>query len=339
MRQREIARGVRSLMVLAAILVAVSVASACAGPKSFTANTTVQVKVLPFIGPCGSPFCKPDMSTEAKVARSMAVAELVQRDIDGSASATQLLEGLEIRTEQEGGRLHFEYTDPDPARAKQLSEAFAHAYIVNRNSSAEAMAEKESQPIRDELRSLKNEIPKLEVKISHLDSRSPGWSRFNAKLSVAYARQSYLMQQMIPFDAFVPDLAEIVQETAGSTAPPLFTTGTDLVPADLMKYASPECPLDNIELEAVTSGENYRILEPHRAEQLPSEALDGKNVYAIFFSGRCRGEGGFPGERITFRVARTEVTEDGFVIVSQETQSWPDDLSLSEDAFGATWDN
>ena len=154
------------------------------------------------------------MTTEVRIARSPEVAALVREQLGTSESTTDLPAGLEVSAEEGTSLLRFDYTHPDPALAEKLSEAFAKAYIENRNQVEADEAGLQSQPIRDELTRLEKEVPRLERKISHLDSGSPGWARMNAKLSNAYNRQSYLKQQMIPYEAFLPDMAEIVREAS-----------------------------------------------------------------------------------------------------------------------------
>lgn len=163
-----------------------------------------------------APVVMPD---EQGVASSETIARVVMEKTGLPGPPASLLDGLVVTSDPDSSFLMFNYSSPDPATAQRMSQAFAQAYLDNRNKEASDLAKTTSQPIRDELQQLGKEIAALSLRISRTKMDDPNWAQLNASIGNALQRKTWLQQTLVPFDTFTADGGSIVTDASRPTAP------------------------------------------------------------------------------------------------------------------------
>lgn len=122
---------------------------------------------------------QPNLDTERQIALSETVAERVSSE-HGSDPET-LLRGLSVRVEANTEILAFSYMDPSPARAQQLTQAFANSYLQYRRQEslddllgASDTVQQRIEEVDDELRDVNKQIRNAqdEAEIASLESQA-----------------------------------------------------------------------------------------------------------------------------------------------------------------------
>lgn len=114
-----------------------------------------------------------DMPTERAAAESTVVAETVKKNLHSEDSAESLLGGLDAYVEPETNFLDFAYSDSDAARAQQMANAFANAYLENRRGLANEQSAAQRQNIQDQIASLQQDLQKARSTYAHASPNSP----------------------------------------------------------------------------------------------------------------------------------------------------------------------
>jgi Mrp family chromosome partitioning ATPase/capsular polysaccharide biosynthesis protein len=156
----------RKRVVLATALVAALATAAFAArqPKLYTATTSVTVQ-----SPLGQSAANtPNMATEAQVAHSVAVAQLVQRQLHLGVSTSKLLSGLAVNVPVDSDILRFSYSDRNPRNAQARANAFAHAYLATRQTQLQSQV-LQGQALAS-LTSLRDQIQALSQQQSSLQA-------------------------------------------------------------------------------------------------------------------------------------------------------------------------
>jgi len=206
------------LLIVIGLTVTATLAFTAQQTPEYTSTTKVLVKPVGVSNWNYRPS-QGDMSTEAGIATSEIVGGAVQKSLDSNESVGGLLGGLSVKTEKDTPFLYFDYTDPDPARAEQMSTEFADAYIKNRSQSATSLADQQKQPLVEELAATRADIQKLTHEIAGIPITSPKWSYLNSQLVVDQNRIAYVKQQLLPFDQPLANGGEVIQRAALPTSP------------------------------------------------------------------------------------------------------------------------
>ena len=120
----------RLVLITAAVTVLATIVLTSLETKTYAATSSV------FIQPpaSASATSAPNMATELQIARSLAVAALVDRQIGLQVAPQRLLGQLSVRVPVDSNVLKFTYSSPDPGIARARADAFAHAYITFRRN-------------------------------------------------------------------------------------------------------------------------------------------------------------------------------------------------------------
>ena len=91
------------------------------------------------------------MDTEAQVAKSEPIALDAATEMDTDLIATQLLKHVSVKSTPNTFILDISYWDPDPAVAQAGANAFAHAYLDNREKQADLQINKQRDAINEQV--------------------------------------------------------------------------------------------------------------------------------------------------------------------------------------------
>ncbi|MDF4250356.1 lipopolysaccharide biosynthesis protein [Streptomyces sp. WMMB303] len=136
------------------------------GADSYTATTEITVRPLPLdsSGATSAPGGT-SMGSERRTALSSVVAERAADTLDSGRRPQQLAAGLQVTNPPDTRMLRFSFTAHSPRAAARGADAFAAAYLGNREQDAEARAasmvdsyEKQREPLLKERDRLAEEI-------------------------------------------------------------------------------------------------------------------------------------------------------------------------------------
>ncbi len=94
------------------------------------------------------------LETQASVARSINVAELVVADDPTAGSADHVLSQSKVSAERNADLLEFSVEDPDPAKAVRLSNAYAKAFTIYRRQLDTRAVQTAIRSVNQKLRAL-----------------------------------------------------------------------------------------------------------------------------------------------------------------------------------------
>jgi capsular polysaccharide biosynthesis protein/Mrp family chromosome partitioning ATPase len=124
----------RLVLFTTAVTVATTIALTSQQTKTYDATASVVVQTPP-----SAPTAQPNMATELQIARSLAVAQIVEKHLQEAGTTPQLLQrDLSVRVPVDSDVLKITYSSPDPTVAQARSEAFAQAYIEYRQAQVDA---------------------------------------------------------------------------------------------------------------------------------------------------------------------------------------------------------
>lgn len=123
----------RVVLVTAAVTVLAAAALTAMQTKVYEATSAVVVQTPPW----QSAPAEPNMATESQVARSLAVARVVEQNLGLHAPLSQLLGQLSVRVPVDSDVLKLTYSSPQPRVAQARAQAFAQAYVDVRRSQFE----------------------------------------------------------------------------------------------------------------------------------------------------------------------------------------------------------
>jgi capsular polysaccharide biosynthesis protein/Mrp family chromosome partitioning ATPase len=112
--------------------------------KTYAATSSVAIQPPPST----SAATAPNMATELQIARSLAVAVLVDRRLGLQVAPQRLLNQLSVRVPVDSNVLKFTYSSPNPGIARTRADAFAHAYITFRQNELQDLAVASQERIR-----------------------------------------------------------------------------------------------------------------------------------------------------------------------------------------------
>jgi capsular polysaccharide biosynthesis protein/Mrp family chromosome partitioning ATPase len=134
----------RLVLVTIAVTVLATIVLTSRETKTYAATSSVAIQPPPST----SATAAPNMATELQIARSLAVASLVDRQVGLHVAPQRLLGHLSVRVPVDSNVLRFTYSSPDPSIARTRADAFAHAYITFRQNEFQELAVASQERIR-----------------------------------------------------------------------------------------------------------------------------------------------------------------------------------------------
>jgi uncharacterized protein involved in exopolysaccharide biosynthesis len=144
---------------VALAVIVVTLALSLTRSPTYSSQARVLVKPIAPTSDVASIFLYPvNIASEQAIASSIGIASQVKRNLGLQQSATSLLDGLRVSTENQSLVLDFDYTDTSAAQAQKLAAAFASAYMANRAQQATTQAQKSAATLTAQMRILDSEI-------------------------------------------------------------------------------------------------------------------------------------------------------------------------------------
>lgn len=150
-----------TILLAAGIVVAAVLTFSFRQTPTYISRT--RVLVLP-VGPNPQITSLVNLETERALVESSAVASKVRETVGATSSTESILRRLDVSVESDTEILAIDYSDPDPIRAQEISQAFADAY-------AEFREEQALEQIQVRLTAAEARISMVETDIAKLDGR------------------------------------------------------------------------------------------------------------------------------------------------------------------------
>lgn len=207
--------GRRKWLILGVTLLGVLLGAALAfdQPKSYTSSAQVSVNAVSSNVP-GESLDAPrvNMATQAQVATSTVVAQVARQQLKSSQSAQKLLSGLTVTAPAKASTLVFTYTASTPRDAQQAAQAFADAYLAQRQAQAQLVIGRIMETVKGDLAAVNAKLAQTQLA---LESATRGTAAYDSALAL----QTSLNQQAAPLQTRLVDLATLVIESGSVIAP------------------------------------------------------------------------------------------------------------------------
>ena len=167
------------VLVLACVGILAAGAYTATAPKAYTATATVNVTptgISPAQGGAvagGRTNSAVNLDTEAQIVKSSTVAAIAARALHTPLTPTALLGNVSVAVPANSSILQISCQARSAAQASVCANAFAAAYVQNRNASAAASIDNELKTVRGELTSLEKSYTRLTLQIRSLPVNSP----------------------------------------------------------------------------------------------------------------------------------------------------------------------
>lgn len=205
------------VVVVTVVLVALAAAYSFTRPPVYTAQSEVLVQPQS----TSSQF-RPDqlvsLDTEARVVRSVQVAELARTDLGWDIPIPDLLELVSVQTTPDTLVLDIFFSDPDPQRAAEGSNAFADSYLTYKRERATEAATATRQGIEAQIDDLKNQRDKLDNKIESSVPADTEFQDAQQERDTVNAQIAVLTSQLAQIP-LITDPGEIILPATPPTAP------------------------------------------------------------------------------------------------------------------------
>jgi non-specific protein-tyrosine kinase len=158
-----------TIILTAALVVIATLAFSLQQTPLYTAEARLLVEPLP---PSEQETLAPvvNLETERELVQSVPVAELVKEELDLDTPVDDLLANLDVQVVTETEVLIVAYTSDDPAFSQQATNAFAQAYIENRQNqeledraAARDAVEKRIDRINEQLTEVRQQLQQLDT--------------------------------------------------------------------------------------------------------------------------------------------------------------------------------
>jgi polysaccharide biosynthesis transport protein len=152
----------RVVVVITAVAVFAAVVLTMRQTPIYETTSAVVVETPPSQSAAGGP----NMATEAQVARSLAVARIVRRDLHLHVSPSTLANTLSVRVPVDSDVVQFTYSSPQPEVAQKRAQSFADAYLALRRDQLKTQLAASAASIDGRIRFLTNRSSALGRQIS-----------------------------------------------------------------------------------------------------------------------------------------------------------------------------
>jgi capsular polysaccharide biosynthesis protein/Mrp family chromosome partitioning ATPase len=210
--QSILRRRKRYVAVTTAVAVLATLVLTWSQTKTYSATSTVVVQAPPQQATAGGP----NMATEAQIARSLAVAQKVARDLRLDVPPGELLTQLSVRVPADSDVLKLTYSSPVPETAQRRAQAFAKAFADVRRDQFHNDAVASAESITRQIQSMTVRGAKLSGRIERSDPSEQATLRIQRD---ALTTEIALLQQK---------LAE--QNTQATTFSPASVLGSAALP-------------------------------------------------------------------------------------------------------------
>lgn len=176
------------VLVLACVGILAAGAYIAKAPKAYTATATVNVTPTGVSQAQGGAVAGGrtsgvvNLDTEAQIVKSSSVAAIAARALHTPLTPTALLQNVSVAVPANSSVLQVSCQAKSAAQASVCANAFAAAYIQNRDASAAATIDSERKTVRGELTSLEKSTTRLNLQISAFPINSPQRASAEAQL-------------------------------------------------------------------------------------------------------------------------------------------------------------
>jgi capsular polysaccharide biosynthesis protein len=167
------------VLVLACVGILAAGAYIAQAPKAYTATATVNVTPTGVSQTQGGAVAGGrtsgvvNLDTEAQIVKSSSVAAIAVRTLHTPLTPTALLQNVSVTVPANSSVLQISCQAKSAAQASVCANAFADAYIQNRNTSAAATIDSELKTVRGELTGLEKSTTRLNLQITSFPINSP----------------------------------------------------------------------------------------------------------------------------------------------------------------------
>ena len=137
----------------------------------------------------------PNLATEAQLASSVAVAEIVAQDLDIAGDPADLLANLEVDQPADTEILELTYRDADPVTAQLMAQGFADGYLEYRSETVSARLEDSAEAVQRELSLLQTRLERAQLSLQSIPLGDP--RRPSLESEVAVLQGAILQQQLL----------------------------------------------------------------------------------------------------------------------------------------------
>ena len=205
---REVGARKWSVAAIAALATASGIYFSLRLPQTYAAEARILVSP---IRPAGDATIapSPNMATEQEIALSTELARIVRERLGLHAPAGELTEDLSIENPAGTEILILTFTDPDPAVAKEATEAFAEEYVKLRLRGALQARLESTRETQDRIAALSAELARIGERI-RVESNE---TVLTSLISRADLLTGFLVQQRQELRSLQtpPDVAEVFQ--------------------------------------------------------------------------------------------------------------------------------
>jgi capsular polysaccharide biosynthesis protein len=195
------------VLVLACVGILAAGAYIAKAPKAYTATATVNVTPTGVSQTQGGAVAGGrtsgvvNLDTEAQIVKSSSVAAIAARALHTPLTPTALLQNVSVAVPANSSVLQVSCQAKSAAQASVCANAFAAAYIQNRNASAAATIDAELKTVRGELTGLEKSTTRLNLQISAFPVNSPQRVSAESQLQSATGQLKSLANQAASLSA------------------------------------------------------------------------------------------------------------------------------------------
>ncbi|MQA86946.1 MAG: lipopolysaccharide biosynthesis protein [Streptosporangiales bacterium] len=174
------------------------------GPKTYTSEVSVlvrptgveqmdQVNVTN-----GRTDSELNLDTEAQLVQSAAVASGAKRLLNTPTSTSDLAEQVAVTVPPNTSVLTIAFDAPTAADAQRGAQAFARAYLDNREATARAQLDRQAQSVQNQIEDLQNKLERITDELATLTPGSPNHSYAESQRRVLVEQISDLNRELSP---------------------------------------------------------------------------------------------------------------------------------------------
>ena len=167
------------VLVLACVGVLAAGAYIAKAPKAYTGTASVNVTPTGVSQSQGGAVAggrtnsAVNLDTEAQIVKSTSVADIAARALHSTATTRALLGNVSVTVPPNSSILQISCQAPSAAQASACANAFAAAYLQNRNATAASTTDSELKTVQGELTGLEKITTRLSLQILSLPANSP----------------------------------------------------------------------------------------------------------------------------------------------------------------------
>jgi polysaccharide biosynthesis transport protein len=208
------------VLIIVTVVAATAMFFAFRQTPIYQGQAKVLVKAVSTTGTAGVNLA-PNMDTERELVLSQAVAQKVKSDLSLRTAEGTLLNHVDVAVISDTDLLVVKYSDPVPATAARLSNAFANAYVDFRTEQALAQFQAAAGAVQSRIDGIRQSLAEINHKIlPNLDT--PAQSNLKAERDTLIAQLGVLNQRLLDLQSNSSALlgaGEIVQQAEVPGAP------------------------------------------------------------------------------------------------------------------------